>query len=83
LANELDREHVREERTMRDKRKTIKNTTDTMREQINNELNDWYQKLTYQDFQEIYGQDNITNDVKGLWYKMSIDDKIYIYDGLH
>jgi len=54
-----------------------------MRERINNELNDWYQKLTYHDLQEIYGQEDITNDVKNLWYKMSIDDKVSIYDGLH
>ena len=54
-----------------------------MREQINNQLDFWYENLTYQELQEVYGQKNITNDVKDLWYKMSIDDKISIYDGLH
>lgn len=54
-----------------------------MREQINNQLDFWYGNLTRQELQEVYGQEEITNDVKDLWYKMSIDDKIYIYDGLH
>ena len=54
-----------------------------MREQINNHLDYWYENLTYKELREVYGQKNITNDVKDLWYKMSIDDKIYIYDGVH
>ena len=54
-----------------------------MREQINNQLDFWYENLTYKELREVYGQKEITNDVHDLWYKMSIDDKIYIYDGLH
>lgn len=54
-----------------------------MREQLNNHLDYWYQNLTYQELQEVYGQDNITNDVKDLWYNMSLDDKVSIYDGVY
>jgi hypothetical protein len=54
-----------------------------MREQINNMLDFWYENLTYQQLQKIYGQDNIGNDIKDLWYEMSIDDKLSIHEGVY
>jgi len=54
-----------------------------MRKEINNQLDFWYQNLTYQELQEVYGQEDITNDIKNLWYSMSVDDKLSIYEGVH
>lgn len=53
-----------------------------MRKELNNHLDYWYQNLTYAQLQEVYGQDNITNNIKNLWYGMSLDDKVSIYDGV-
>lgn len=52
----------------------------TYREAIENKLNTWYRTLGRQALCKIYGVDDPDSDTINLWYNMSIDDKITIYD---
>jgi hypothetical protein len=52
----------------------------TYREAIENKLNTWYKTLGRKELSLIYGMDDPDSDTINLWYNMSIDDKLTIYD---
>jgi hypothetical protein len=52
----------------------------TYKEAIENKLNTWYKTLGRKELSLIYGMDDPDSDTINLWYNMSIDDKLNIYD---
>ncbi len=52
----------------------------TFKETIHNKLDTWYKTLGRKELERIYGIDDPDSDTINLWYNMSIDDKITIYD---
>jgi hypothetical protein len=52
----------------------------TYREAIENKLNTWYRTLGRKELSLIYGMDDPDADTINLWYNMSIDDNLTIYD---
>jgi hypothetical protein len=52
----------------------------TYKEAIENKLNAWYRTLGRKELSLIYGMDDPDSDTINLWYNMSIDDKLTIYD---
>ena len=43
-------------------------------------LDFWYQELPYYELQQLYGTDNIPNDLQQSWYKLSYHAKNKIYE---
>ncbi len=52
----------------------------TYKEAVQNKLDTWYKTLGRQELCKIYGIDDPDQETINLWYNMSIDDKITIYD---
>lgn len=52
----------------------------TYKEAVQNKLDTWYKTLGRQELEQIYGLEDPDSDTINLWYNMSIDDKITIYD---